>query len=115
MLSEILPTIPIKLTTTLGFEDNTMSYQMLNWTVEGKTGVTDFMLQINNSKNISICANKNRYFFQKEKMDAVSLSIFSVDKCNRISGMSNNVSLLPSIICKSNTSEAFKNINKTWF
>ena len=32
----------------------------------------------------------NSYYFQKDKRDFLFLSIVSLDKCNRISGMSNN-------------------------
>ena len=77
-----------------------MTYHLLNWTVESKTGVTGFMLQIYNSKNISICADRNSYIFQKDKRDSVTLSIVSMDKCNRISGISNNMSFLTNITCK---------------
>ena len=79
-----------------------MTYHMLNWTIEDEdeAGVTGFILQIHNYKNISIHGDRNSYFFQKDKIDDVSLSIFSLDKCNRISGMSNNVTLPRSISCK---------------
>ena len=77
-----------------------MSYHMLEWTIEDKTGVTDFILQINNSKNIIICADRNTYLFQKDKNDADTISIVSMDKCNRINGMSDYVSLPPNVTCK---------------
>ena len=78
-----------------------MSYHMLNWTIEDQATVTHFILQILNfsligthySKNVSIHGDTNSYFFHKHKRDSLSLSIVSLDKCNRISGMSNNVSL----------------------
>ena len=84
------------------FEDITMTYDMLNWTIkdEDKAGVTRFFLQRYNSWNYSIHGDMYSYFFQKDKGFAVSLSIVSVDKCNRISGMSNNVYLPPGITCK---------------
>ena len=85
-----------------------MSYHMLNWTIEHQANVTQFILRIHNfnllethnSKNVSIHGDMNSYFFQKDKSDYLSLSIVSLDKCNRISGMSNNISLFPTFACK---------------
>ena len=79
-----------------------MSYHMLNWTIEDDDMASDtgIILQIHNSKNISIHGDTKSYFFQKDKRHDVYLSIASVDKCNRIIGMSNNVYLPPSITCK---------------
>ena len=79
-----------------------MTYDMLNWTIkdEDKAGVTRFFLVRLNSWNYSIHGDTYSYFFPKSKGFAVSLSIVSVDKCNRISGMSNNLYLPPSNTCK---------------
>ena len=85
-----------------------MSYHMLNWTIEDQAIVTHFILRILNfsligthySKNVSISGDVNSYFFHKNKRDSLSLSIVSLDKCNRISGMSNNVNLPPTFACK---------------
>ena len=82
-----------------------MSYHMLNWTIEDQAIVIHFILRIlnfsligtRNSKNVSIHGNMNSYFFQKDRRSSLSLSIVSFDNCNRISGMSNNVSLPPTI------------------
>ena len=101
--SEILPLSTIILTTMHHFEDSMMSYHALNWTIEDQANVTHFILQIynlsllgtHNSKNVSIDGDMNSYFFQKDKRDSLSLSIVSLDKCDRISGMSKNVSLPP--------------------
>ena len=84
------------------FVDNMMSYHVLNWTTNNQADVTRFILQIHNfsiletqNRNVSIHGDMNSYFFQKDRRDSLSLSIFSLDKCNRISGMSNNVTLPP--------------------
>ena len=77
-----------------------MSYHMLKWTLKNKAGVTNFILQINNSKTIIIHGDRNTYLFQKDKNDADTISIVSLDKCNRINGMSNSVFLAPNITCK---------------
>ena len=85
-----------------------MSYHVLNWTIEDQANVTHFILQIyrlffrriHNSKNVSIDGDMNSYLFQKDKRYSLSLSIVSLDKCDRISGMSNNVSLTPTYACK---------------
>ena len=79
-----------------------MTYDVLNWTIkdEYKAGVTTFFLVRLNSWNYSIHGDTYSYFFHKSKGFAVSLSIVSVDKCNRISGMSNNLYLPSSNICK---------------
>ena len=83
-----------------------MSYHVLNWTIEDQANVTHFILQIYNfsilqtqNRNVSIHGDMNSYFFQKDRRDSLSLSIVSLDKCNRITGISNNVSLLPTT-CK---------------
>ena len=83
-----------------------MSYHVLNWTIEDQANVTHFILRIHNfslletpNRNVSIPGDVNSYFFQKDKRDSLSLSIVSLDKCNRISGMSNNVTLPPTT-CK---------------
>ena len=83
-----------------------MSYHVLNWTIEDQAYVTQFILRIHNfslletpNRNVSIPGDMNSYFFQKDKRDSLSLSIVSLDKCNRISGMSNNVTLPPTT-CK---------------
>ena len=85
-----------------------MSYHMLNWTIEDQANITHFvliihnfsLLEIHNSENVSIDGDMNSYFFKKDKRDYLSLSIVSLDKCNRISGMSNNVGLFPTFACK---------------
>ena len=77
-----------------------MSYHILKWTIEDKGGITNFILQINNSKTINIYGDRNTYLLQKDKHDADTLSIVSLDKCNRINGMSNSVLLAPNIACK---------------
>ena len=79
-----------------------MTYDVLNWTIkdEFKAGVSRFFLQRHNSWNISIHGDTYSYFFQKDKWYAVSLSIVSVDKCNLISGISNNVYLPSGNTCK---------------
>ena len=85
-----------------------MSYHMLNWTIEDQANVTHFILRIHiislletqYPKNVSIDGDMNSYFFQKDKRDYLSLSIVSLDECNRTSGMSNNVSLPPTYACK---------------
>ena len=102
LLSEIIPPIPIKLMVTHHFEDITMTYDVLNWTIkdEFKAGVSRFFLQRHNSWNYSIHGDRYSYFFQKHKWYSLSVSIVSVDKCNRISGMSNNVFLRPGNTCK---------------
>ena len=107
-LSEIYPPITINLTITFLHADVLMSYHMLNWTIEDQTNVPHFILRVLNlilidtqySWNVSIHGNMNSYFFQKNKRDLLSLSIVSLDKCNRISGMSNNVSLPSTFACK---------------
>ena len=84
-----------------------MSYHVLNWTIEDQANVTHFILRVHNfsfiqthnSKNVSIHGEMKSYFFQKDRRAFLSLSIVSLDKCNRISGMSNNVNLPPTI-CK---------------
>ena len=77
-----------------------MSYHMLKWTIKDKGGITNFILQINNSKTINIHGDRNTYLFQKDKHDADTLSIVSLDRCNQINGMSNSVLLAPNITCK---------------
>ena len=77
-----------------------MSYHFLKWIIKDKGGITNFILQINNSKTINIHVNRNTYLFQKDKHDADTLSIVSLDKCNRINGLSNTVLLAPNIACK---------------
>ena len=77
-----------------------MSYHMLKWTLKNKADVTNFILQINNSKIIIMHGDRNTYLFQKDKNDADTISIVSLDKCNRINGMSNSVFLAPNITCK---------------
>ena len=84
-----------------------MSYHVLNWMIEDQANVAHFILRVHNfsfiltrnSKNVSIHGDQNSYFFQKYRRVSLSLSIVSLDKCNRISGMSNNVRLPPTI-CK---------------
>ena len=83
-----------------------MSYHVLNWTIEDQANVPHFILRIQNfsiletqNRNVSIHGDMNSYFFQKDRRDSLSLSIFSFDKCNRISGISNNVTLPPTT-CK---------------
>ena len=84
-----------------------MSYHVLKWTIEDQANVTHFILRVHNfsfiqthnSKNVSIHGDINSYFFQKDRRTSLSLSIVSLDKWNRISGMSNIVSLPPTI-CK---------------
>ena len=77
----------------------------LNWTIEDQANINHFILRIHNFtvehnfKNISIHGDMNSYFFHKNKRDSISLSIISLDKCNRISGKSNNV-ILPPTTCK---------------
>ena len=105
--SEVLPLSTIILTITHHFEYAMMSYHVLNWTIEDQANVNHFILRIYNfsllgshhSKNISIHGDMNSYIFQKDNRDSLSLSIVSLDKCNWISGISNNVSL-PQIRCK---------------
>ena len=85
-----------------------MSYHVLNWTIDAQANVTHFILQIDNlffrrihnSKNVSIDGGMNSYLFQKDKRDSLSLSIVSLGKCDRISGMSNKVSLPATYACK---------------
>ena len=106
--SEILPLITIKLTTIHYFEDAMMSYHVLNWTIEDQANVAQFILRVHNfsivqthnSKNVSIYRDMKSYFFKKYKRDSLLLSIVSLDKCNRIHGMSNNVNLPPTFTCK---------------
>ena len=106
-LSIVLPPITINLTIKLHLEDAMMSYHMLNWTIEDQANVNHFILRILNSslfgthysKNVSIHGDMNSYLFQKARRDSLSLSIVSFDNCSRISGISNNVSLPPTI-CK---------------
>ena len=77
-----------------------MSYHMLEWTLKDKAGVTNFILQINSSKTINIHGHRNTYLFQKDENYAETISVVSLDKCNRINGMSNSVFLAPNITCK---------------
>ena len=86
-----------------------MSYHMLHWMIEDRANVNHFILRVLNfslideihySQNISIPGDTNSYIFHKNKRDALSLSIVTLDKCNRISEMSNSVNLLPPYVCK---------------
>ena len=85
-----------------------MSYHVLNWMIEDQANVAQFIIRVHNfsiiqthnSKNVSIHEDMKSYFFHKNKRDWLSFSIVSLDKCNRISGMSNNVTLPPTFACK---------------
>ena len=85
-----------------------MSYHVLNWMIEDQANVAQFILrlhnfsivQTHNYKNVSIHGDMKSYIFKKNKRDSLLLSIVSLDKCNRISGISNNVNLSPIFACK---------------
>ena len=93
IVAEKCSPILIDLITILDFEDGTMSYHILKWIIKDKGGITNFILQL-------ICMVRGTYLFQKDKHDAGTLSIISLDKCNRLNGMSNSVLLAPNIACK---------------
>ena len=99
IVAEKFSPIRIDLITILDFEDGTMSYHILKWIIKDKGGITNFILQINNLKTINMLV-RGTYLFQKDKHDAGTLSIISLDKCNRLNGMSNSVLLAPNIACK---------------
>ena len=84
-----------------------MSYHMLKWTINNQANVTHFILRVLNftvlehySKNVSIPGYMNSYYFHKNIMDSLSLSIVAIKRCNIISGISNNVHLPSIFSCK---------------
>ena len=107
-LSEVLPPpITINLRTTSHREYATMSYHMLKWTINNQANVTHFILRVLNftvlehySKNVSIPGDMNSYYFHRHIRDSLSLSIVAINRCNMISGMSNNVELPSNFSCK---------------
>ena len=115
ILPELSPPPPPKhLMQAFNLVVDVTSYSLLNWTIEDKANITHFVLQVDNSKNISILAEKNTYLFEKGANDTVTIFLGSMDKCGQMSVMEEKLTLRPDNRCKLTTETAFKYYRKCY-